>query len=60
MILTSKVSPKEITSEGCLILCQEISEIGSKPSIPLISTKAPKSAILTTSPLTTLPSSSCD
>ena len=29
-----------------------ISEIGNKPSIPLMSTKAPKSAILTTSPLT--------
>ena len=53
MILTSIVSPKEITSDGCLILDQEISEIGSNPSIPLISTNAPKSAILTTSPLTT-------
>ena len=52
MILTSIVSPKVKTSEGCLILCQEISEIGNKPSIPLMSTNAPKSVILTTLPET--------
>ena len=55
-ILTCTSRPSLRTSPGCLTLPQESSPIGTKPSMPPMSTKAPASIIFTTFPETVWPS----